>query len=260
MSAVAAAAVPTTTRRGPVPFRRLVQVECRKVVDTRGGRGLMLAFGLVTAVAVALVTVLSAPADLGWARLSLAGAVPLAVLLPVMGVLAATAEWSQRTALTTFVLEPRRVRVGVAKFTAALVVGVAAVAAALLLGALANAIGVLVRAGSGGWVLSGGQLAGALGIELIAVTQGVAFGLAIGRTAPAIVAVLLLPSAWTVVGALVPALEPVTPWLDLGSATTPLLTGTTHGQDWLRLTTAGAVWVGLPLVVGLLRLRRHEVR
>ena len=45
------------------------------------------------------------------------------MLLPILGIMAATAEWTQRTGLVTFTLEPRRGRVVLAKALAALVLG-----------------------------------------------------------------------------------------------------------------------------------------
>ena len=124
---------------------------------------------------------------------------PLTLLLPVVGILAATAEWSQRTALTTFVLEPRRVRVGLAKCLAALLVATATVTATLALGAIVNVVGMVARDGTTSWAMLVAPLAAMLLMLLIGVAQGVAFGLAIGRSAPAIVAIFLLPTVWTVV-------------------------------------------------------------
>ena len=49
------------------------------------------------------------------------------IILPVLAILLVTGEWSQRTALTTFTMEPRRERVVLAKLAAALIAGVTAV-------------------------------------------------------------------------------------------------------------------------------------
>ena len=32
------------------------------------------------------------------------------------------------------------------------------------------------------------------------------------------------------------------------------------GDDWAKLGVTVAIWVGVPLVLGLLRLRRHELK
>ena len=47
-------------------------------------------------------------------------AIGLTILLPVVSILTLTSEWSQRTALTTFTQEPRRMRVINAKIAVSL--------------------------------------------------------------------------------------------------------------------------------------------
>ena len=113
----APAAAPAAPSRGPrpVPFLRLVAVELRKQTDTRAGRWLLAAVVLLSAGLIALHLVAAAPADLTWQELTLTASFGQVLLLPLLGIMAATAEWSQRTALTTFVLEPRRTRVHLAK-------------------------------------------------------------------------------------------------------------------------------------------------
>jgi ABC-2 type transport system permease protein len=58
--------------------------------------------------------------------------IPVGVLLPVLGVLLVTSEWSQRTAMTTFALVPRRFRVLTAKPLAAAVLAVLGVVASVV--------------------------------------------------------------------------------------------------------------------------------
>ena len=53
-----------------------------------------------------------------------AGLQPSAVLLPVLGILLVTSEWSQRTGLITFALVPKRSRVLGAKLIASLLLAV----------------------------------------------------------------------------------------------------------------------------------------
>lgn len=252
------------TPRGQVPrslpFVRLVRVETRKLVDTRAGQALLIVIGVVTAGVIALLLYTMPPEGLTFANLALASAVPQGFLLPIMGVLAATGEWTQRTGLVTFTLEPRRGRVAAAKLVAAGVVGLAAVGAALVLGALTNVVGMIWFDGDGSWSLPAAQLGGAVVLQLIGVAQGVAFGLALQSSIVAIVAFLVLPTVWTVVGGLVSRLEPFIPWLDLGEATSPLLEGAMTATDWAHVGTAAAVWLALPYAIGVLRLTRREVK
>ena len=66
-------------------------------------------------------------------------ATPQGFLLPVLGILLVTSEWTQRTALVSFTLMPVRGRVLVAKVLAALIAGLAAIVLAMAVAALATA-------------------------------------------------------------------------------------------------------------------------
>ena len=120
---------------------RLTAVELRKMVDTRAGFWLPLGIGALTVV-TAIVLMLTEPAHAHTFHhtLYVTPATAARCLLPVMGVLLVTSEWSQRTALTTFTLVPNRARVLGAKLAACLVVSVAALVVALAVSALAEAV------------------------------------------------------------------------------------------------------------------------
>ena len=206
-----------------------------------------------------MVLLTAEPEVLTWSSLTLATALPQAFLLPVLGILTATAEWTHRTGLVTFTLEPRRLRVGVAKLLAATLVGLVAVVVALAVGAAANVAGTLWLDGDGSWSLDAGQVGGAVLLQVIGVAQGIGFGAAIGASAPAIVALLVLPTLWTVLGAMISWLETPARWLDLAVTSGPLLEGSMTGGDWARLATSVGLWVLLPLAVGTQRLLHREV-
>ncbi len=249
----------STTPAPGIPWTRLVRVELRKQLDTRAGRWLL---GLVVAVDIALMSLLlwaGEPGALGWAGLTEAASAGQLLLLPLIGVLAATSEWSQRTALTTFVLEPRRTRVHGAKAAAAGVLALVVMVATVAAAALANLVGGALRDGAGPWQLEWAFLGGNLLGLLLLVLQGLAFGLALLSTPAAIVAYLALPTAWTLVGSLVPALRTPAEWLDMSGPMTQLMAGTTSGGDWARLATSTALWVGVPLAIGLWRTARRDV-
>ncbi len=106
----------TTTRR--IPLTRIVAVELRKSFDTRSGFWLMASIGILAVIATG-ATILFAPSDeLDYESFAAAIGFPMAVVLPIIAALSVTSEWSQRTGLTTFTLEPRRGRVVGAKFCA----------------------------------------------------------------------------------------------------------------------------------------------
>ena len=244
----------------PIPFLRLVRVESRKLVDTRAGRGLLIAIGIITAGIDALLLATSAPGDLTFSALATTSAAPYGVLLPILGILAATGEWSQRTALITFALEPRRARVAVAKLVAAGLAGLLAAVVALAWPPWPMSSVCCSSRGEGAWAFPLAQLAGAVLALLLVISVGVAFGLALRSGPLAIVAFLALPTAWTFTSGLVSGLQPLAPWLDLPMATLPLLEATMRAADWAHLGTAGLVWFGLPFLIGVLRLTRHEVK
>jgi ABC-2 type transport system permease protein len=91
------------------PLPRLALVEGRKMLDTRAGRWFLAVTGLL-AVTVALAAQLSADQAQLIDGLRSVGA-SVATITPVLGILLVSSEWSQRTALITFALVPRRERV-----------------------------------------------------------------------------------------------------------------------------------------------------
>lgn len=242
-----------------VPFARLVRVELRKMLDTRAGRWLIIGIGLVIAGALTIMF-FTEGGDHSFSDYLQATTMPQAILLPVVGILAVTSEWSQRTALVTFGLEPRRVRVAWAKLVAALTVGVGAVALSFALGAAAYAAAVGLRGIEGDWSLPGLALAGAAAYVLLGLAQGVGFGMLLRNTPAAIVAYFVLPTAWGILSSLVRWVESAGAWLDLNRTMDPLFTGSLTGEQWAQLGTAVSVWVLLPLVLGMWRLTRAEVK
>ncbi|ACZ29801.1 hypothetical protein Xcel_0762 [Xylanimonas cellulosilytica DSM 15894] len=242
-----------------VPFGRLLRVEWRKQLDTRAGRWLLITIAAVTAVLLAIQAVWGS-SEITFEILLGVTASPLSLLLPVVGILAATQEWSQRTGLVMFVLEPRRVRVGVAKLVAALLTGAVAVVVAVALTAATYALLVAFRDVDPQWSVDSVLVSG-FGLSImLAMVQGVAFGLVLQNTPAAIVTYFVLPTVFAFGGA-ISAFADVWPWLDLNSAMSPLFMGDALvGTDWAHLGTASAIWVVAPLVAGLVRLNRSEIK
>src|SRR3984957_5789447 len=109
-----------------IPFGTLVRAELRKTVDVRAARWMLFATALLAAGAEAVPLVFphnvtqDRASYLTWAALGVSRLLPLVLLM------AMTAEWSQRTAMNTFTLEPRRGRVLAAKVLAGLPITVVA--------------------------------------------------------------------------------------------------------------------------------------
>jgi ABC-2 type transport system permease protein len=233
---------------------RLVAVELRKMVDTRAGFWVQVATVAITVVAVIVRCVVGDAADHTFASVLYVGLQPAAVLLPIVGILIVTSEWSQRTGLITFALVPVRSRVLGAKLIASVVLA----GAMLVMSVAVVAAGVLVAApGIDGTWSDLAPLIGQSTVYVIAaMVTGVAFGAILLASAPAIVANFAVPTVWVALASL-PVFAGVAPWLD------PALDGMSEEvlslSQWAHAGTALAVWMLLPLVIGAWRITRREV-
>ncbi len=244
-----------------VPFGRLLKVELRKLVDTRAGFWLLAAIGVVTVAAVTIFLFAGKPADLTFLNFVRIAGTPQAFLLPVLAILAVTTEWTQRTGLVTFTLEPSRSRVVLAKFTVVVLVGVAAVVIAFGIAAIGNVGAAAFADGSGSWNVAPANIRDIFIVQLIGVVTGFAFGMLLMNTAAAVVLYFVLPLVWNVLFTLVNALKDAAPWLDINTALAPINEGNVlKGEDWSHLAVSGAIWVLLPLALGVLRLLRRELK
>jgi ABC-type transport system involved in multi-copper enzyme maturation permease subunit len=241
-----------------IPLSRLIRVELRKLVDTRASRWLLIAIGVVTALIIVIFFLTAPQSDRTFLNFVGATATPQGFLLPVLGILLVTSEWSQRTALVTFTLMPVRGRVLVAKVVAALLAGLAAILLAVGVAALAT----LVGGADDAWRSIGIDDLAKFGLlQVTGVLQGLAFGLLFLNSAAAIVTFFVLPTAFTIVASLWGALRDAAPWIDLGTSQQPLFQGLhLTGEQWWQLTTSTLIWVVLPFVVGLVRVLRAEVK
>ena len=50
------------------------------------------------------------------------------------------------------------------------------------------------------------------------------------------------------------------PWIDFNNAQNALIDATIHGRGWAHLLVSGLIWLALPLVIGVWRIRRAEVK
>jgi ABC-type transport system involved in multi-copper enzyme maturation permease subunit len=173
------------------------------------------------------------------------------VLLPIVGVLLVTGEWSQRTGLFTFALVPARARIVVAKFIAALIVAVIAAALCLLLGLLG---GSLFGTGT---EISAAEIGRGFLFLGISVSIGVALGLLLQSSPLAIVTLFAGPILIGAVGAISDSINDVTTWLDQSGLTTLVDMGET--TEWGKVAVTALVWVALPLALGMVRLERGDI-
>lgn len=235
---------------------RLVAVELRKASDTRSGRWL-LGLAVLTTVAVAIMRgSLGASGDRTLTDVVALAHIPFSIFLPIIGILLITGEWTQRTALTTFALVPDRRRVLAGKLLAALVLSATGLAVALL----AAVVVAAVAGGDGTWDLGAGDLGQVTLAVLMGMVWGLAFGLVLRSPAAAIVAYFTLPTVFTVLGELIPGIEPTWEWLDPNRSLTVLAEMQLSGDGWWHLLTSTSLWIVLPLVAGTLLLLRREVK
>ena len=191
---------------------RLVAVELRKMVDTRAGFWLQVAMVALTVVVVVVRLLVGDAAHHTFQSVLDVGLQPAAVLLPVLGILLVTSEWSQRTGLITFALVPVRSRVLAAKLIASLVLAIAAVVVCLAI----VAVGVLLAApGVEGTWSGGAAMVGQSAVYVTAwIVIGVAFGAILLASAPAIVAPLRTADGVDGGGLAPRRSASVAPWVD----------------------------------------------
>ena len=101
-----------------------------------------------------------------------------------------------------------------------------------------------------------GQHVVSLGTGMI---SGVALGAALLASAPAIVLSFVLPIGWAIVGR-VAGLDGVARWLDATYTLAPLTEHILSSMEWARAGTTLALWMVLPLLIGVWRIVRGEIR
>lgn len=258
-------AAPARRTGRPIPATRLVKVELRKMFNTRSGFWMLVSIGVLSPISAGSLLVLGLNSDVTYQNFVRASGFPMSVILPIIAILAVTGEWSQRSGLTTFTLVPSRERVIRAKAIATLLVGLGAVSVAFAVGALGDVAGSALAGVDAVWDIS---LSMALQMVLYNLV-GMAFGFTLGvvlRSSPAaivgyFVASLVMPGLLALLAQVRSWFEDLQPWIDWHYTQVALLDGTTNtGREWAMLGSTTMIWIVLPLVVGLLLLRRSEVK
>ena len=269
--------VTSPMRRRGTPMATLIAVELRKAVDTRSGRWLLIVTALVTlgggAIGAFAVTAeLRSYAVIGRIVFQLE-----LFLLPVVAILLVTSEFSQRSALTTFSLTPRRGRILTAKAGAVLVLAVLGWAVAVGVTALATAVAArpALFPADQVWGLTAGGLAESLLYVALTVVFGFELGLAFLNSPAAIVLRFVPFLVYPILGAFIGWVrDHLQPWTDPGASWALLLAGGSgnpngpppsaavtalSGQQWAQVAVTAAIWVGVPVAVGSWRMLTREV-
>ena len=189
---------------------------------------------------------------------------PMGILLPVLGIMAVTSEWSQRTAMVTFTLEPYRGRIVAAKLGATLVIAVVAIVVGMALSVVANLLFGVLSDHPLAWDVGPADVVYCFLLHVIGMLTGFAFGTLFLNTPAAIVVYFVysfvLPGLFELGAALLGWFDTLRPWIDFSAAQTPLIEASVSGREWAYLAVSGLIWLGIPLVVGITRVLRAEVK
>jgi hypothetical protein len=222
----------------------------RKSLSTRSGLALAIAATLLAPAAITLAGGLaSEPLTNVVGPLVVTGLLSALVLI-ALGVLSTAGEWSHHSVQTTFLLEPRRGRVMVAKAGAVALMG----AVIALLGAGISAVVLVAMEPAASWDGAGRAIlmVAVAGATFALIGAGV--GAAVGNTPGALTGIYLLDLG------VLPVLQTVKPALadkiDPGNAVLELAQGT---HQALSITIL-AVWVGVTLIVGTLMTHHRAVQ
>ncbi len=235
---------------------RLTRVELRKMVDTRSGFWLQLAVLGLTVLAVLITVLAGNDLDKTFHKILSNALQPAGILLPVVGILLVSSEWSQRTALVSFALVPQRARLVLAKVLAGIVLALVATAVSLVIAVIGTALASSDAPNH--WTLPLGLFLQDIVYVVTAMIIGIGFGLALQSSAPAIVLYFALPVAFAALGS-IHALSGVVDWINSAEALEPLTTEVMSGHQWAQGLVALALWIGVPMAIGLWRLTRRDV-
>ena len=249
----------------PTPFSRLVRLELRKSYDTRAGFWLLGTIVLLVLAAEIIAVSVTAVQDEAMQFGDFVGTAAFltSFLLPVLGIMLLTTEWTQRTAMVTFALEPRRSLVILAKAIVGVILTLATVVFSIAIGFVANLVYGLAQGGAD-WTFGWKDFAAFLITQVLAMLGGFALAALFLNTAAAIVVFFVykwvLPGLFALGAALMAWFDKLQPWIDFQSAQAAIWDWSSSGEDWAQLVVSGIVWLGLPLGFGIRRVLRAEVK
>ena len=249
----------------PIPTTRLVKIELRKMFNTRSGFWLLVSIGVLSVMATGAVLIFAPDSKIVYENFAAAIGFPMSVILPMIAILGVTSEWSQRSGLTTFTLVPSRGRVIEAKALATFVVGVISMAVAFTVGAVGNLLGSTIMGLDTVWDVSLAAAAQILLGNLVGMAIGFTLGVVLRNSAAAIVGYfvvsLVLPGILALLAQVRPWFADLQAWIDWNYTQVALFENNTDtAREWAMLASTTGIWIALPLIIGLLYLRRSEVK
>lgn len=248
-----------------IPFTSLLGVEFRKQLDTRSGQWLLIAVAAIAAIVMAVTIFVETGIDPAeswtWMTFFNNTSQPLLALIPIIAILAATSEWSAKTAMTTFALEPRRARVIWAKIISSFVIGMGLLTFIFLLAAPMSWVGSMVNGVDANFEINNWMVLGFFAAMAISMLLGSAFGLVLMNAPVAIVSYFILPTLLTLVGFLITSLATFMSWIDVNSAILPLIMGMEPtSEEWQKIAVSSVIWIVIPIAIGFWRSMKREVK
>lgn len=235
---------------------RLTAIELRKSVDTRSGRWLLAVMCFLGCAALVLSSILGGDEASDIGAYITVGLAPLPLVLPIIGIMVMTSDWSQRSVHTTFALVPRRSRVLAAKVLSAVALVFAVAFSVVVSAVLIYVLQGLLTGRELVWSGSAQALRSFVGLSLFGALHGVAFGALLLSTPLAIAVILLVPLTLDLILGI--WIGPAAVWFSSGTLPTWLSDANT--ASGAQALTSGVLWVGLPLALGWVRQLRREVR
>jgi hypothetical protein len=258
-------AAPVRRAARPISTSRLVKIELRKMFNTRSGFWMLVSIGVLSVIATGAVLIFAPDSEIAYGNFAAAIGLPMSVILPLIAILAVTSEWSQRSGLTTFTLVPSRGRVISAKAIATVLVGIGSMAVAFAVGAVGNLAGSALGGVDTVWDVSLSAAPQIVLGDLVGMAIGFTLGVVLRASAPAIVGYFVvsfvLPGILALLALVREWFLDLQPWIDWNYTQVKLFDGATNtGKEWAMLASTTMIWIVIPLLVGLLYLRRSEVK
>jgi len=248
-----------------IPFGRILWVELTKMFNTRSGFWLTASIGITAVLATGSVILFGSESAMTYDNFGAAIGVPMVIILPVIAILSVTSEWSQRSGLTTFTLVPKRGEVIWAKLLISVALGAVSIVAALGIGAVGNLVGAGIAGIDPVWDISWNQASSLVAANVLGLLFGFMLGVLIRNSAAAIVGYFVynfvLAGLTAVLAENQEWFRDLQAWVDFKYTQGMLFEGwPVGGEAWAQLGVTAAAWVVLPLVVGLVLVRRSEVK
>lgn len=238
----------------------MVLVEVRKSVDTRAGRGLLITAVVIVALFAVISATTLSPTQIDLAEMIRFAGAPLFILMPTIAMISVTTEWTTRSAMTTFLLNPRRGQVALSKLLAGWLLSIGAVFVAAVLCGL---VGLIVASLSGStFELNAAAALASLVYCIVSVVVLNIIAMAIGSIVVSTALGLAIYFLFTagldgLVGLIAPSWSS---YLSFNAGLDAIATGSLNSSNAASSIISVILWLLLTALVGLRLFKTREVR